>query len=314
MSAVLQSAALRPEDTIPWRGWPLRHGGALLPLAAMALGLLWPAGAALADRATPLLLAATTLFGVLALPAGGALRTPLRAAALAVALGVFGPLLAGVAATALGAGAERTGWVVLAAAAPVGTGAIGLAAALGLGGARTAAVVLASVASCPVLLPGLAALLQLPGALDPGALAGRLWLMAVLPAVLALPLRRLPRLASGSARGASAALAVLALALTALARMHGVGPVLRADPAAALALLGLACLPVLCGAAVALVLLRGRGGAEAILAGGYRNVTLIWAACAPVLPPEGHLFMALTALPVFATPALAALARRRPGG
>lgn len=48
----------------------------------------------------------------------------------------------------------------------------------------------------------------------------------------------------------------------------------------------------------------GIGTAEAALAGGHRNGAVAWVIAAPVLPPEGLLFMALTALPVFATPAI----------
>jgi hypothetical protein len=289
----------------------------VLPLLAMAAGLLLPDLAALAHRALPALLVATTLLGFLALappllPPGplpslaAALGPPLL---LVLALGLAAPLLGCGAAWLLGAGAEARLWVALAAAAPVGTGAIGLGVALGLGGGRSLAVVAASTAAAPLLLPAVAAVLGSPGGVEPAVLAERLWLLGVLPALAALPLRRWPPLRTEAARRHCAGGAVLALSLTALARMDGLGPLVAAQPVAMLRLAGLACLPGLAGILAAWLLLR-RSLPEAVLIGGYRNVTLVWAACPALLSEQGRLFMALTALPVFATPALATLARR----
>jgi BASS family bile acid:Na+ symporter len=296
-------------------GPALRRAGALLPLGAMLLGLALPPVATLAASLAGPLLAATTLLGVLALPGGGwsergtlPLREGLgRPVLLALALGLAAPLLSWAMAGLAGAGPGMALWVALAAAAPAGAGAIGLATALGLDGRRALAGVVATTAASPLLLPGLAVLLGAGGLLAPEALATRLWLLTALPALLALPLRRWPPLTASGVRRGCAGLTVLALSVTAMGRMTGLGPLLAADPGGMLALLGLACLPGLAGAVTLLLLQRGRRGPEALLMGGYRNVTLVWVACGAVLPPEGNLLMALTALPVFATPALAAL-------
>ncbi len=88
--------------------------------------------------------------------------------------------------------------------------------------------------------------------------------------------------------------------VAALARMHGVAEQVVADPGVALwaAWLGV----VACGA-------------RAVLAGGCKGGgALVWALTAPCLPPEGHLFTALTILPIHGLPPLVALAARRRGG
>ncbi|MFC0406953.1 hypothetical protein [Roseomonas elaeocarpi] len=320
---------------------PVRRGLARsvagLPLLAMLLGLLVPELAALADRATPFWLAATTLLCVLLLPArqaGGAVAATLPAV---LGLGLAAPLLCWAAAWALGVDPAQRPWLVLAAGAPVGTGAIGVSVALGLCGGRAVVAVIASTALAPVLLPLLtlpllaavpaaAALLPDGAAMGegvgaaswlmlgamPALLAERLWLLTVLPALLAWPLCRRLGVGCGRMRRGCAVAAMAVLAMTALARMHGLGPVIAADPLGALRLLGLACLPGLAGFAVLLLFSRGQRPVEALLLGGYRNISLVWVACEPVLTPEGRLLMALAALPVYATPALAALLAARP--
>jgi BASS family bile acid:Na+ symporter len=296
-------------------GGTLRRVGALLPLGAMLLGLGMPSlAAATATMAGPLL-AATTLLGVLALPGGGwnergtlALREGLgHPLLLALALGLVAPLLAWGLAHVAQAGPGLSLWVALAAAAPAGAGAVGLATALGLHGRRTLAGVVASTAAAPLLLPAVALLLGAGGLLAPEGLAARLWLLTALPALLALPLRRCPLLTGARVRRGCAGLTVLALSFTAMGRMTGLGPLLAADPGGMLRLLGLACLPGMAGAAAVLLVQLGNRVPEALLTGGYRNVTLVWVACGAALTAEGNLLMALTALPVFATPALVAL-------
>lgn len=300
----------------PAAGASLRRSVALLPLAAMGLGLLLPSLAAAAATLAGPLLALTTLLGVLALPSATGWKEngtlPLREGLgrpvlLALALGTVAPALAWSTGELLGVEASLSLAAVLAAAAPAGTGAIGLATALGLDGRRSLLGVVASTAAAPVLLPAVAMLLGAGGVLAPEALAGRLWLLTALPALLALPLRRWQPLAGLGARRACVGLTVVALSVTAMGRMNGLAPLLVGDPTGTLRLLGLACLPGLAGAVAMLLVQRGRRVSDALLMGGYRNVTLVWVACGAVLPPEANLLMALTALPVFATPALAAL-------
>ena len=131
---------------------------------------------------------------------------------------------------------------------------------------------------------------------------------SLLPVVAGLLARRAWTPTAG-ARAALVLVACVALAFQALARVDGAAGPLFGAPLTALRLLALACLPSLAAAVVALVLTRllpaaGISRIEAALAGGYRNGTVAWVIAAPILPPEGHLFMALTALPVFATPAI----------
>lgn len=293
----------------------LRRVVALLPVGAMALGLLLPPLAVAAAVLAPPLLALTTLLGVLALPARGwkdGQSLPLREGLgqpllLALCLGLGAPALAWSMAEVSGAEAPLGIAAALAAAAPAGAGAIGLAAALGLDGRRSLLGVVASTAAAPVLLPVVAMLLGAGGVLAPEALAGRLWMLTALPALLALPLRRWPPLSGVGARRGCAGLTVVALSVTAMGRMSGLAPLLLGDPAGTLRLLGLACLPGLAGTVAVLLAQRGRRVPDALLMGSYRNVTLVWVACGAALPPQANLLLALTALPVFATPALAAL-------
>ncbi len=280
--------------------------GPLLPLAAMAVGLLWPGLAALAFEALPVILLATLICGLLGMPALRLDRMVLRPALLAtLVLGLVAPVISWGLAAAVGADAETCALVALASAAPVGTGALGAALASGLPAGTVAGAVLISLLAAPVLLPVVAGVVGSEAGIAPGPLALSLAGMAGMPALLGLALREVPLLAKRESQRGFANLAVAALALLALARMHGVRDTVAADPAGALALLGLAVLPTLVGLLAVCLVMRRRVDAELLLAGGFRNVALVWAATAQVLPPEGNLLMALTALPIFAMPALA---------
>jgi BASS family bile acid:Na+ symporter len=280
--------------------------GPLLPLAAMAAGLLLPGVAALAFEALPVILLATLTCGLLGMPTlrldAAVLGLALR---ITVCLACVAPVIGWGLAAALGADAEICALVALASAAPVGTGALGAALASGLPGGAIAGAVLVSLLAAPVLLPLVAGLVGSETGIEPWPLAISLAVLVGLPALLALALRRVPLLGTHRSRRASADIAVAALALLALARMHGVREAVTADPAGSLALLGLALLPTVAGLLAVWLVLRDGADPEVLLAGSFRNVALVWAATAHVLPPEGTLLMALTALPIFAIPALA---------
>jgi hypothetical protein len=284
----------------------------LWPLLAMAAGLAWPPLAALAASALAPILIVVVMGAVLSLPA---LRGPgfaLGALGVPAALGFAAPMIGGTAALLLGASATETGWVMLAATAPVGAGAIAAVRMLGRPGLATAYAVAASFLFTPLLVPAVARLAG-DAALDPWVIGERLWLFAALPAIAALALRRLPVFQGEAVRADAALGSSLALTLLALARVDGVTPAIAADPAGALRLLALATLPSLAGIAAVLMLLRRGIVAELMIAGGFRNVALVWAAALPLLPPQGQLFMALTSLPIFVIPAVvsAVLAARR---
>ena len=304
-------ATLPPAARAAWRRAVAL--GPLLPLLTMAFGLAFQGVAALVFQAIPLILVLTLACGLLGMPVLS-MRAAFGPTSLAVtlSLGTLAPCAGWALAAALGAGGEERAWVALAAAAPVGSAALGGALALGFSGVLTAGTVLASLLATPLMLPAAAWFLGTEAGIAPGALALRLALLAGVPALLAAAFRRSPTCARPGSRRRFAEVALIALALLALARMHGVRETAAADPAAALGLLGLAMIPTVAGAlAVLLVLRTGAGaGAEALFAGGFRNVALVWAAVAHMLPPNGNLFMALTALPIYAMPALVHLAMR----
>jgi BASS family bile acid:Na+ symporter len=280
--------------------------GPLLPLAAMAAGLLLPGLAALAFEALPVILLATLTCGLLGMPTlrldGAMLGLALR---ITLCLGLVAPVIGWALAAALGADAETAALVALASGAPVGTGALGAALSAGLPGGATAGAVIVSLLAAPVVLPFVAGVLGPETGIGPWPLAISLATLVGLPALLALALRGVPLLGTPGSRRAFADIAVAALALLALARMHGVREMVTADPAGTLALLGLAVLPTVAGLLAVWLVLRHAADLEVLLTGSFRNVALVWAATAHVLPPEGNLLMALTALPIFAIPALA---------
>ncbi|HZF75147.1 MAG TPA: hypothetical protein VE033_04845 [Acetobacteraceae bacterium] len=308
--ALLRAAAARAMRSSWRRAVAL---GPLLPLAAMTAGLLFQDLAALAFQTIPAILVLTLTCGLLGM-AGLPLRVTLGRTVLliVVAIGVAAPVIGWVLAGAVGATAEERAWVALASAAPVGSAALGAALALSLPCATVAGSVILSLIAAPVLLPLAAAAIGAEAGIAPGPLALRLLLLAGLPVLVALALRQVPALARPVPRVRFAEVALVALAVLALARMHGVRDTVAADPLAAARLFGLALLPVLAGALAVWLVLRRDAGAEALLAGGFRNVAIVWAATAHMLPPEGGLFMALTALPIYALPALVR-ARMRAG-
>jgi hypothetical protein len=213
----------------------------------------------------------------------------------------------------LGAGPEAAAWMALVAAAPVSAVAVANTAALGLPARPTALLGLAGTLAAPLVLPLAAWAFASGTPIVPGEVARRAALVVLAPAVLAFLLRRWPALRDGAlvGRGDWKGVAALSLAALALARMHGVPGQVAGDPggAAWAALLGV----VACGVGVALAAAvaardgwwsAGFGGAA--LTGGCRGGALVWALTAPYLPPAGHLFMALTILPIYGLPPLVA--------
>jgi hypothetical protein len=207
--------------------------GPLLPLAAMAAGLLLPGVAALAFEALPVILLATLTCGLLGMPTlrldAAVLGLALR---ITVCLACVAPVIGWGLAAALGADAEICALVALASAAPVGTGALGAALASGLPGGAIAGAVLVSLLAAPVLLPLVAGLVGSETGIEPWPLAISLAVLVGLPALLALALRRVPLLGTHRSRRASADIAVAALALlaTSPAARSSVGRTQRSSP------------------------------------------------------------------------------------
>lgn len=305
-------------DTL--RAWVLRlcqrlaARKALLPVVAMAAGLAFPDAATAAFGHLPAILAMTLVCGLVGMKHMPGRVALLPAVRFTLGACVVAPCLALLLAAAVGADEAERSWVAFAAAAPVGGAAIAAAASCGAAPVPVAAAVLASLLAAPMLLPLAVGLSGVAAVLGPLEVAGRVLLLSGLPAFAALALRQVPLLRRERVRGCCANAGLLAVAALSLARMHGVADQVVADPLSALRLLGFATIPTLAGILVAMLLLWRRADAAGLLAGGLRNYALVWAMTADLLPPEGNLFMALTAIPVFVTPALVRLlAARLPG-
>jgi hypothetical protein len=286
----------------PWFG-PIVSAGPALPLAAMMFGMAVPLAADAAYSMLTVLTIATILAGMLALPPACIDRACIWSAGhLALRFAVIAPALAWLGGALLGADGPMRGWMALAAAAPVGSGAIAAAGSLGIGGGRVACTFLLSILGAPLVLPWIMTFVGGSEEMTPIDLALRLGLLAAAPATLALLLRRRPSVTAVRFRQRYRVAALIALMLLALARTHGVGPALASDPAGAARLLMFSVVPSLAGVAAACFWWPVSAQLEGMLAGGFRNVAVVWAACAATLPAEGGIFMALTALPVYATP------------
>ena len=286
-----------------------------LPLAAMALGALVAPAADALFGVLAWVFAATVFCGLMAMEGGRGAGADWGAALRLLPVLTFGSAVAAWAAgLLLGAGREAAAWMALVAAAPVSAIAVANTAALGLPARPTALLVLAGTLTAPLVLPLVAWALASGTPIDPGEVAQRAALILLAPAALAFLLRRSPALRDGAlvSRTDWKGIAALSLAALAMARMHDVPEQVARDPAGAAwaALLGL----VACGAGVGLAAAAaavrsgwwsaGLGGAA--LAGGCRGGALVWALTGPYLPPAGHLFMALTIVPIYGLPALVA--------
>jgi hypothetical protein len=279
----------------------------------MAMGLVVPPAADVLFAILAWVSAATVFCGLMAMEGGGAPMADWRAA-----LRMLPVLALGAAAAAwgagllLGAGHEPAAWMALVAAAPVSAVAVANTAALGRPARPTALLVLAGTLSAPVSLPLVAWLFAAGTPIAPLEVARRAAIVVLLPAGLAFLLRQSAAVADGwlLRRADWKGIAALSLAALALARMHQVGPQVMGDPSAAAwaALLGLAA--CLVGAVLAALMRWPAGRAGAVLAGGCKGGALVWALTAPYLPPAGHLFMALTILPIYGLPPLVALVVR----
>lgn len=285
-----------------------------LPFAAMAVGLLVPPAADALFALLPLVAAATVFCGLMAMEAGAGAGADWRAALrLLPLLSLLAPTAAWAAGMLLGAGPEAAAWMALIAAGPVSAVAVANTAALGLPARSTALLVLAGTLPAPLTLPLAAWAFAAGTPIAPREVAERGALVVLAPAALAWALRHVVALRDGAvlARADWRGIAALSLSALALARMHQVAPQIGADPAAAAWASLLGCAACGAGALLALLAPGPAGWRGAVLAGGCRGGALVWALTAPYLPPAGHLFMALTILPIYGIPPLVALSKRR---
>jgi hypothetical protein len=203
-------------------------------------------------------------------------------------------------------------WFVLVAAAPPAGSAALIAATLGLAVRPLLFAQMVGFLALPLTAPVLATLL-LPGlTIDTGILVLRVALLVGLPCLGGIAVRRW----LGSGRRRSLAPQIRSIGTIALIGI-GLGTAAGLAAPASLArvpdvLFGLS-LVLLLGAGIgAAVGLLGTpdGAAGLALAGGIRNMTLLWGACIEAVPPEGALVLQLGTLATLTLPMLLALLRR----
>lgn len=293
-------------------GWASRHGGTLLALAILGGVALAPVAAALREVVSPIVALLMTLVLLRIDPALLArhLRRPGMVALLTAWVLLACPLLAWGAMRAVGMDGPLGAGVVLAAAAASATTAPAFARLVGLDPEISLVVALATTALVPFTAPPLAlGLVGIDLALSIPGLMLRLLLIVGLPALLAIALRR----ALGPGRLARAApgldgVVVLVLVVFAFGVMDGVQARLLADPAWVLGGIAVALAANLgLNAATALVFAPWLGrplGLTAGLLAGTRNQALFLAVLPAEADPGVLIFFALGQVPLFIAPAL----------
>jgi hypothetical protein len=296
----------------------LGRAGALAPVLALIAGLaltpLAALGGNLVGPGVMLLLAMTV---AMAEPGRLAREEWRPTLALAVALVLVTPLAALAAMRLAQLPPEgMAGWLLLVAACPPAGTAPLVAGYLGL---RIRPVVLAGMLSflaLPLALPAVALACAEATRPEPWRLLQLVSLLAALPCLLGLGLRawlgeRRRRRLLGPMRG----LAVLSLIVISLAVTEGLPALLAPGGAWRDALLGLAAVSLLgTGVAALAGLWAGTGLAFAFaLAGGVRNVSVLWGATASTLPAEADVALRLAVVWTLLLPSIAWLVFRLVG-
>lgn len=290
------------------------RGGLVLPTLALGAGLLFPDLARGTQPLLPFAVVSIVMINVLLAEPERAGRRELLAVALLIGLTLLGmPLLvqAVVGAAAL---PELLCWVAFAVATPVGSTAIIAAAALGQATRPLVLAQLGAVLALPLSLPVLAAVVcSAESAIDGGALFLRAAALVLGPAAVAVALR--PLLGPRRARLQPSLRGVSVLALTAIAFLQGgtlpaaLATVSPADGQVVL-LATIAALAVSGVLAAAAGRLLGAGQSLTFgIGGACRNISLVWAATAPWLPPAGLLSLMIALVLTFVLPATVAAAR-----
>ena len=292
-----------------------RHGPALL-CGGVVIGLAMPP---LAELAKPLMGLAVFVFnlGAFLKVDAAAFRAEAadRSALITMlAWSMFGvPLVAYGLVTLLEPRPDRAIGIILVALAPPVGSAAAIAAMLGLSAPLALLATVAASLAAPFYLPPLAAALAgAELAIDQVALAARLALIVGGAAVAAWALRRFAGGWVAASPQAMTGISVIGLITVAIGAMHGMGGHILAAPGHAAALLALgfvanAGLQVL--GALLFAALDRRRALTIGLVSGNRNITLVWAAAAPLLAahPGVELFLAMSVFPIFMLP----LAMRR---
>lgn len=299
--------------------WPARHGGPLLAASIFAGIAIAPLAAALRDVVTPAVALLMTLVLLRIDPAQvmAWLRRPRVVAFLSAWLLLACPLIAFAATRALGMDGPLGAGVVLVAASCAVTSAPAFARLVGLDAEISLVVAVVTTALLPFTAPPLAlGLLGLDLAISVPGLMLRLLLIVGLPALVALLVRRI----AGAARLERAArpidgAAVLTLVIFAFGVMDGVQARLLVDPlwvlgGIAAAFGGNLGLNALTAAALAPAL-GARAALTAGLLAGNRNQAVFLAVLPAGADPDILMFFALGQIPMFLSPFLLKPAYRR---
>ncbi|HYF08241.1 MAG TPA: hypothetical protein VD970_11515 [Acetobacteraceae bacterium] len=290
--------------------WSARHGSLLLAVSVFVGIAVAPLAAALRPLVTPAVAMMMLLVLLRIDPAQvmAWLRRPATVLFLCAWLLLVSPIIAFAVTRALGLDGPLGAGIVLMAASCTVTTAPAFARLIGLDAEISLVVAVLSMALLPFTAPPLAlGLLGLDLAISVAELMVRLLLIIVLPAILAFALRRMmgPARLERAARPLDGAV-VLVLVVFAFGVMDGVQARLLADPlwvvggvaAAILANLGLNV-----GTALALAPVLGRvTGLTAGLLAGNRNQAVFLAVLPAGTDPGVLLFFALGQIPMYLSP------------
>lgn len=284
----------------------LGRAGLAAPLVVLAAGVLLPPLAALGHVLLPAFVILLLAMGVCLAEPG---RLQRREAAAVLALAACNLLVCPVLVLALlrQTGIDGLGgWLVIVAAAPAAGSAVLMAALLHLPVRPTLLAQLLCFLALPLTTPIVAGLLLEGMVIDPWVLTMRVAVMVGLPTLLGLVLRRLLGEAGRQRRlPALRGVGTLALCGISLAVTHGLASA-PAQPAFVPCLLGLT-LVSLVGASLGAVV-GGLGGAGVpaafALAGGLRNVSLMWSATQGLASADAMLLMQLGVVWTVAWPAV----------
>lgn len=281
----------------------------LMRCAAVVLGAAMPGATVLMRDLLPFFAVAVAMFGILSLDIGRVSRREARTVALMVAVVA---LVSPVAALGLGMLVRLPPDLVLAAvliaAAPVAFSSGIQSLVLGLPQRPPTWTALLGLLTAPVVLPTLAVLSHETGLFDPGALFQRAVLFGLLPATVALALRRvaprpivriLPQLRS-------------CLVLSLLPVAFAMGSTLRegAQNMPADLLIGVAVasgtltMTAIIAACLGRAFLGERNGLAFAVIATTRNGSFAWAAVVGALSPRADLAFCVTVIVSFVSPAL----------
>ncbi len=281
----------------------------LMRCVAIALGATMPGATVVMRDLLPFFAIAVALFGILSLDIGRiALREAVTVALMVAVVTIAGPVAVFGLANFIRLPPDLVLAAVLIAAAPVAFSSGIQSRVLGLSQRSPTWTALLGLLTAPVVLPAVAALFHDTGLFDTEVLTHRAFLFGLLPAAMALALRRnaprligciLPQLRS-------------CLVLSLLPVAFAMGSTLREGAqdmpgdfliGAAVALGTLTVVAVI-AACLGRALLGGRNGLAFAVIATTRNGTFAWAAVLGVLTPRADLAFCVTVVVSLVSPVL----------